>query len=307
MMATTLRKSKPTLSRKQVREWTTGYLFIMPVILGLLVFTLYPMAMSLYYSFTKFDILSPPHWIGLSNYQRLFADPLFWTSLSVTFRYALISVPLNLILSGLLSILLNQPVKGITIYRTIFYIPVVVPIIVTAMLFKDLYDADFGIINGILNAIGLPGYTWVSRPETALNSLIVMNFWQIGAGTIVWLAGLRSIPQYLYEAARVDGAGVLYRLWHITIPMLTPVIFFNLVLGVIGGLQAFLQSYVLTSGGPDNSTLFIVLNIFNQAFVNFRTGYAAANAWVLFLIIAILTAIIFRTSGWVYYEGGEKR
>ena len=306
-MATVQQRRRSVITRRQVRSWITGYLFVLPVILGILLFTLYPMGMSLYYSFTKYDILSAPRWVGFGNYQRLFQDNLFWTSLSVTFRYALISVPLNLILSGLLSVLLNRPVRGIGIYRVIFYIPVVVPVIVAAFLFKDLYNPDSGLINSLLRLVGLPGYTWLSRPESALTSLIVMNIWGIGAGTIIWLAGLRSIPQYLYEAALIDGASPLQRFMNITIPMLTPVIFFNLVLGIIAGLQVFVQGYVLTAGGPDNSTMFFVLNIFNQAFVNFKMGYASAMAWVLFIIIAAFTAVIFRTSGWVYYEGGERR
>ena len=305
-MATIVHKRRPPVSRRQVRQWITGYLFILPVILGILIFTLYPMVMSLYYSFTKYDLLSPPRWIGLENYQRLMSDDQFWESLGVTFHYALVAVPLGLLLSGLLSLLLNQPIRGMSFYRALFYIPVIVPAVAAAFLFSDLYNVDYGLANWVLRSIGLPEYTWISRPETALNSLIVINLWGIGGSTIIWIAGLRSIPQYLYEAAIVDGAGPLRKFWHITIPMLTPVIFFNLVLGVIQGLQTFTQVYVLTNGGPGTSTLFIVLNIFKQAFLNFRMGYAAAIAWVLFAIILGCTALVFRTSGWVYYEG-ERR
>ncbi len=290
-------------SRRKVQGWLTGYLFVLPVILGLVFFTMGPMLLSLYYSFTSYDILSPPKWTGLENFRRLFADDTFWISLRVTFRYALISVPLSLILSGLLSILLLRPLRGISIYRAIFYIPVVVPPVATAILFADLYSVRYGIANYLLRSLGLPEYTWVSRPETALNALIVMSLWGIGASTIIWLAGLQSIPGSLYDAAKVDGASPLRRFWHVTVPMLTPVIFFNLVIGVITSLQTFIQVFVLTAGGPANSTLFIVLKIYQEGFQNFQMGYASAIAWVFFVIILLLTVLIFRTSGWVYYEG----
>lgn len=292
-----------SVSRRQLGRWMTGYLFVLPVILGLALFTVYPMLMSLYFSFTSYDILSSPRWAGLDNYRRLLGDETFWTSLRVTIRYAAISVPLGLTLSGLLAVLLNQPLRGIAVYRAIFYIPVIVPPIAAALLFADVYDMHYGLANWVLTRIGLPRYTWISRPETALNALIIMSLWGIGGGTIVWLAGLRAIPRYLYEAAEVDGAGRLRRFWHVTVPMLTPIIFFNLVLGVIGSLQMFTQAYVMTDGGPANATLFLVLNIFREGFVHLRMGYAAALAWVLFAIIGLLTAIIFWTNSWVYYEG----
>ena len=290
-------------SRRKVQGWLTGYLFVLPVILGLIFFTMGPMLLSLYYSFTSYDILTPPKWTGLENFRRLFTDDTFWISLRVTFRYALISVPLGLILSGLLSILLLRPLRGISIYRAIFYIPVVVPPVATAILFADLYSVRYGVANYLLRSLGLPEYTWVSRPETALNALIVMSLWGIGASTIIWLAGLQSIPTSLYDAAKVDGASPLRRFWHVTVPMLTPVIFFNLVIWVITSLQTFIQVFVLTAGGPANSTLFIVLKIYQEGFQNFQMGYASAIAWVFFVIILLLTVLIFRTSGWVYYEG----
>lgn len=289
--------------RRRLRRWLPGYLFVSPVVLGLLLFTLYPMLTSLYYSFTRYDVLSPPRWVGADNYARLVGDPTFWTSVGVTVRYALIAVPLGLVLSGLLSLLLNRALRGISLYRALFYIPVVVPTVATAVLFSDLFNVRYGLANAVLRGLGLPDYTWITRPETALNSVIVMSLWTIGGSTIIWLAGLRSIPSYLYDAAAVDGAGPIRRLWHITIPMLTPVIFFNLVLGIIDSLQMFVQVYVLTNGGPANSTLFIMLNIFREGFSHFRMGYASAMSWVLFVAILGLTLLVFRTSGrWVYYE-----
>lgn len=298
------RRTVKRYSRRQLRSWLTGYLFVMPVILGLLVFTAYPMLTSLYYSFTKYDVLSPPRWIGLRNYERLIEDPTFWTSVSVTLQYTLIAVPLGLILSGLLSVLLNRALRGISLYRALFYIPVIVPTVATAVLFADLYNVRYGIVNAILRAVGLPEYTWITRPETALPAVIVMGLWTIGGSSIIWLAGLRSIPPYLYDAASVDGAGPLRRLWHITLPMLTPVIFLNLVLGIIASLQVFTQVYVLTNGGPANATLFLMLNIFREGFDHFRMGYASAMSWVLFLATLLITLVVFKTSNrWVYYEG----
>lgn len=296
-------RSRSLSLRRKLQGWMTGYLFVMPVILGLVFFTVGPMLLSLYYSFTSYDILTPPKWTGLENFRRLLADDTFWLSLRVTFRYALVSVPLSLVLSGLLSTLLHRPLRGISIYRAIFYIPVVVPPVATAILFADLYSVRYGFANYLLRLLGLPEYTWVSRPETALNALIVMSLWGIGASTIIWLAGLQSIPSQLYDAAKVDGAGPLRRAWHIMVPMLTPVIFFNLVIGVITSLQTFIQVFVLTAGGPANSTLFIVLKIYREGFQNFQMGYASAIAWVFFVLILLLTVLIFRTSGWVYYEG----
>ncbi|MBA2718563.1 MAG: sugar ABC transporter permease [Chloroflexi bacterium] len=291
-------------ARRRLREWLPGLLFVSPVVIGLLLFTIVPMLTSLYYSFTRYDVLSPPRWVGVDNYARLVTDPTFWTSVGVTVRYALIAVPLGLVLSGLLSLLLNQALRGISIYRALFYIPVVVPAVATAVLFSNLFNVRYGLANALLRGVGLPEYTWLTRPETALNSVIVMSLWTIGGSTIIWLAGLRSIPPYLYDAAAVDGAGRLRRIWHITIPMLTPVIFFNLVLGIIESLQMFVQVYVLTNGAPVNSTLFIMLNIFREGFTHFRMGYASAMSWVLFLAILLLTLVVFKTSGrWVYYEG----
>lgn len=301
-----MRQERYSSLGRKLQGWLTGYLFVMPVILGLAFFTVGPMLLSFYYSFTDYDILTPPRWTGLENFRRLFADETFWISLRVTFRYALVSVPLGLILSGLLSILLHRPLQGISIYRAIFYIPVVVPPVATAILFADLYSVRYGFANFVLRSLGLPEYTWISRPETALNALIVMSLWGIGASTIIWLAGLQSIPSQLYDAAKVDGANPLRRFWHVTVPMLTPVIFFNLVIGVITSLQTFVQVFVLTAGGPANSTFFIVLKIYQEGFQNFQMGYASAIAWVFFVIILLLTVLIFRTSGWVYYEGATR-
>ena len=215
-------------NRRQVNQWLWGYLFVSPVVLGLLIFTLWPMLMSLYYSFTKYDLLSPPRWIGLDNYVWLFADrpdAKFLASLWVTVKYSLISVPLNLLVSLLLALVLNQELRGVSFYRAVFYVPVMVPIVAAGILFADLYNVKYGIINNTLRAVGLPPSTWATRSETALQALIIMNLWGVGAGTVIWLAGLKSVPRELYEAASIDGANLLQRLRSITIPMITPVIF----------------------------------------------------------------------------------
>lgn len=300
------RPRRARVSRRKINQWLWGYLFVSPVVLGLLIFTLWPMLLSLYYSFTRYDLLSPPRWVGLANYQWLVADrpdAKFLTSLWVTARYALISVPLNMLISLVLALVLNQNLRGISFYRAVFYIPAMVPVVAAGILFSDLYNVKYGILNSLLNAVGLPSSTWASSAETALGALVVMNLWTVGAGTVIWLAGLKGVPQELYEAAHIDGANLVQRVWSITLPLISPVIFYNLIMGIIGALQSFANAFVLTSGGPENSTLFAVLYIYNLAFKDFQMGRAAAVAWVLFALIALLTGIVFKTSNWVYYEG----
>lgn len=298
------------VSRRQLKQWLWGYLFVSPVVLGLLIFTLWPMLMSLYYSFTKYDLLSPPRWIGINNYLWLFSDrpdAKFLGSLWVTVKYSLISVPLNMLVSLLLALVLNQELRGVSFYRAVFYIPAMVPIVAAAILFSDLYNVKYGIINSALRAVGLPPSTWATRSDTALQALIIMNLWGVGAGTVIWLAGLKGVPRELYEAASIDGANLFQRIRSITIPLISPVIFFNLIMGIITALQSFANAYVLTSGGPENATMFSVLYVFNLAFKEFAMGRAAAVAWVLFALIGLLTLVVFKTSGWVYYDGEARQ
>jgi len=234
-------------------------------------------------------------------------DPLFWQSLKVTAIYSFVSVPMGLGLGLAVAILMNQKVRGIAAFRTIYYLPAVVSGVAVALLWMWIFDPSYGLGNVVLRSIGLPGSQWLTSPTTSLLSLILMSFWGIGGGMVIYLAGLQSVPQHLYEAADLDGAGVLQKFRHVTIPMLTPVIFYNLIMGIIGSFQVFTQAFVMTNGGPVNSTLFYVLYLFRQAFNYYHMGYASAMAWILFAIILALTLIVFKSSAlWVYYEG-EKR
>lgn len=294
-------------SKKSVREAIAGYLFTSPVTLGILLFTAWPVAQSLYYSFTKFNIIKRPQWIGGDNYAKLAADPEFWHSLKITAIYTGISVPASLLVGFLLALLLNRSLPGIGLFRTIFYLPVVVPVVASGMLWKQLYSPTYGFANRLLEAVGLPPYTWFSQPDSVMPSIIIMGLWQAGGSMIIWLAGFQGIPVHLYEAAIVDGASKLRRFWSITIPMITPVIFFNLIMGFIGSFQVFGQVMATTAGGPLNASNFLMVMIYKEAFRTLNMGYASALAWVLFVIVLLLTAFIFRTSrSWVHYEGGAK-
>lgn len=298
---------------RRLRRNIQGYLFIIPVVLGLVIWTFGPMLLSLYYSFTKYDILSPPQFVGVKNYVDLFQDPSFVNSIIVTVLYTVISVPLGLILGLGIALLLNQRIPGMRIFRTIFYLPVIVPAIASSELWGDMFSPNqYGIVNTILmnlHVIKQP-YPFFTEPATALASLVYMSLWGMGGGMLIWLAGLQSVPQELYEAARVDGAGTFMQFFRITLPLITPTIFFNMVTGMIGTLQTFVQSLVL--GGIDGNPLgaldFIALFIYRHAFSYFQMGFASAAGWVLFVFILFLTLLIFWTSGkWVYYEGETQR
>lgn len=294
-------------SKRTSREAIAGFLFTSPVILGILLFTAWPILQSLYYSFTKFNIIKNPEWIGGANYQRLISDPEFWHSLKITAIFTIVSVPAGLLVGFLLAALLNRALPGIGILRTIFYLPVIMPVVATGILWKQFYSPQFGFANQLLETLGLPPYTWFSRPESVMPSLILMGLWQAGGSMIIWLAGFQGIPTHLYEAAIVDGASRMRRFWNITIPMITPVIFFNLIMGLIGSFQVFGQVMVTTAGGPLNASNFLMVMIYKKAFGTLEMGYASALAWVLFGIVLLLTAFIFRTSrSWVHYEGESR-
>jgi multiple sugar transport system permease protein len=283
-----------------------GFVFISPWLAGYLIFTLGPMLTSLGLSFCRYDLASI-RFVGLANYQRLFArDELFWKALWNTATYTLFAVPLGLTGSLLLAVLLNRKVKGLAIYRTLYYIPSLVPAVATALLWNWVFNANFGILNSGLRAIGVARPPeWLQDPRWALSAFVIMSLWGIGGGRmIIFLAGLQGIPDSYYEAAEIDGAGRWAKFRHVTVPMLTPVIFFNLVLGIIGSFQVFTAAYIMTGGGPADATLFYVLYLFRQAFEQFRMGYASAMAWVLFLILLTFTGIQFwQARRWVYYEG----
>jgi len=293
---------RPRLSRE---AW--GLLFISPWLAGFLLFTAGPMLASLVLSFCKYDLHSLT-WVGGKNYQVLLTrDPLFWKSLTNTAIYALFTVPLGLAGSLLLALLLNHPVRGIAFFRTTFYLPSLVPAVASALVWSWVFHPDAGLLNYALSLVGIEGPKWLHDPKTALASLILMSLWGIGGGRmIIFLAGLQGISDELYEAASLDGARGWTIFRHITLPMLTPTLFFNLVLGIIGSFQVFTSAYVMTAGGPNNATMMYVLYLYNNAFRYFKMGKASAMAWILFVILLAFTVVQFRSaSKWVYYEGGE--
>ncbi|MCB0045402.1 MAG: sugar ABC transporter permease [Caldilineaceae bacterium] len=290
------------------RETVAFYLCISPWIIGFLLFVLGPMLASLWMSFHRWDLLRDPRFIGLANYQRLFReDPLFWQSLRVTLTYTLLYVPTELIGGLVLALLMNQRVRGISIFRTIFYLPSVLAGVAFVVVWMWLLHPEAGLVNAFLGLFGIPGPRWLTDPHTALYALWLMSIWGLGRTAIIYLAGLKDIPLALYEAAAIDGAGQGRSFLSITLPMLTPTIFFNLVLSIISTFQTFTSAFVATNGGPLDSTLFYVLYIYRNAFQTFQMGYASALAWVLFVIILLLTLLVVRSArSWVYYGGGSE-
>ncbi len=289
----------------KARENLTGYLFISPWLIGFLVFTLWPFLRSFYLSFCNYNIVQPPKFIGLANYQMmLFNDELFYKSLWVTLRYALVAVPLTLFVGVALALLLNLNVKGIAVFRTIFYLPSIVPTVAMTSIFMWILNPQVGMVNRMLALAGVTGPAWLSDPVWTPWTLIFMAVWAAGGSMVIYLAGLKDIPQYLYEAATLDGAGAFRKMQMITLPMLSPVIFFNLVMSVIGTFQYFTQAFVISngSGGPEDSTLFYALYMFKRCWKYMDMGYGSAMAWVLFIIVMVSTGLIFRTQKrWVHY------
>jgi multiple sugar transport system permease protein len=294
----------------RAKEYLVGYLFVSPWLIGFLAFTLWPFLQSIYLSFTRYNIVSPAKWVGGANYRMLLTqDPLFWHSAWVTVRFAIIFVPLGIVVGVGLALLLNIDVKGIAVFRTIFYLPSIVPTVATSVLFIWILNPNLGLINKVLELLGIvevgKGPAWLKTAPWAAHSLVLMALWGVGGSMVIYLAGLKDIPQYLYEAATIDGANALRKMRHITLPMMTPVIFFNLIMGIIGAFQYFTQAYVMTpNGGPEESTYFYSLYLYNRAWKYLDMGYASAMAWMLFLIIVITTGIVFRTQKrWVHYGG----
>lgn len=288
------------------RESVAAYVFLLPWLIGFFVLTLGPLLASLYFSFTDFDLLTPPQWIGLDNFVEMFTqDRRFKAALGVTFRYVVFSVPLSLAFALLVAMLLNREIRGIGVYRAVYYLPSLLGgSVAIAILWRQIFGKE-GVVNQVLALFGIVGPSWISTPQFALNTLIILHIWQFGASMLIFLAGLKQIPQDLYDAAAVDGAGPMSKFFRITVPMLTPVIFFNLIMGIIGAFKAFTSAYVVSggSGGPLDSTLFYTLYLYKKGFTDFEMGYASAMAWVLLLIIAACTALVFRSSRlWVHYE-----
>ena len=275
----------------QRRDLRNGLLFCLPWLIGLTVFLIYPLCAALYYSLCDYSVLLPPVFIGLENYQALATDPLFWKSLGNTAYFAAGSVSLGLFVSLGLALLLNSKVKGLGLYRTIFFLPSLMPVVAGSILWMWMYNGQSGLINSGLRAIGINGPAWLADPAWAKPAIVIMAVWGAGNAMVVYLAGLQDVPTSLYEAAIIDGAGFFQRLFHVTIPMISPVIYFNVVLSIISGFQAFTQAFIMTgsTGAPERSTLFYVLNLYNVGFQDLRMGYASAMAWVLFVIILLLT------------------
>ncbi len=295
------------------REAWHGYLFILPWIIGFFFFTLGPMAAGMYFSFTEYTVLAPPRWIGVWNYTHALKDPLVAQSIFNTVYYVALAVPLTMIVGLSLALLLNQKVRAMPFFRTAFYIPSIVPAVASVALWVWIFNGRWGLLNQFLSGIGIPGPGWLTDPAWTKPSLVIWTIWGVGGSMIIYLAGLQGIPEVFYEAAEIDGASALRRFWNITLPMLSPTIFFNLILSVISTFQIFTAvlilggsqtlSYQTPAGGPLNSLLVYVLYVYQNAFYFFKMGYAAALAWILFLIVLILTAIQFRLAGrWVYYE-----
>ncbi len=293
------------MSRSALKENVAGFLFISPWIIGFLAFEFGPLIASFYLGLTKYDILSPPEFVGLANYDKMFTrDPLFWKSLWVTAIYSLSTVFLGVILGVMLALLLNQKIRGMSLYRTIYYLPAVVSGVAVAYMWAWIFRPEAGILNYALSLIGITGPNWLFSTTWTLPAFIMMSLWAVGGGMVLYLAGLQGVPTHLYEAASLDGAGRWARFWNVTLPMISPVIFFNFIIGIIGSFQVFTNSFVITSGGPANSTLFFVLYLYRHAFQNFKMGYAAALGMILFLVIMTLTIISFRLSNrHVFYEG----
>jgi multiple sugar transport system permease protein len=295
-------------SRLHRRQAVAGYLFAAPAILGLAVFMAGPVLASLVYSFARYEILTPGTWVGVENYGRLFTeDRFFLTALWNTFYFAAVSVPVNVALALGLALLLNRQIAGRSFYRTFFYLPSVVPVVAGSLLWAWLFNGEYGLVNVVLGYLGLPSVPWLTNEYWSKPALIIMGLWNVGGGMIIFLAALQGVPRTLYEAAEIDGAGAWTEFWRVTLPMISPALFFMVVMGVIGSLQVFTQAYLMTSGGPVNSTLFYVLYLFREAFENLHMGYASAMAWVLFMFILLLTGLQFLLAKrWVYYEGVQR-
>ncbi|TJY41350.1 sugar ABC transporter permease [Cohnella pontilimi] len=305
------RKTRLSLERKEALQ---GYMFVLPWILGFIVFTSGPLLFSLYVSFTNYDFTSRMDFIGLRNYEHMFdEDPLFWLSLKNTAFYVVLMVPLTTIASVFLATLLNQKIPGMRIFRTVYYLPAVLSGVGVYMLWMQLLSPDSGLVNVVLSWFGIEGPGWLFDANWTKPAIVFMKMWSVGGGMLMYLAALQNVPEQLYEAAELDGAGVFRRFRHITLPMITPVIFFEVVTTLIGGFQIFQEGYVMsadptTPGSPMNSLLFYNLHMYLKAFQVFQMGYASAMAWFLFAIVLVITLLnMWISKFWVHYEGGDGR
>lgn len=292
--------------RRRVERVLTGYFFISPGLLGLSLFLVGPLIYSFWLSLTEWDIISDPVFVGLDNFRTAFLDDkLFWKSLYVTVRYTLVAVPLTLVAALAAALLLDVKLTGISWFRAVYYLPAMTPAVASVVLWRWIFNSEFGLLNFLLDLVGLPKVEWLISTDVVMYSFWIMALWSIGPMMIIFLAGLHGVPRSLHEAAEVDGAGAWRKLWAVTIPQLSPVILFNLVIGLINTFQVFTAGYLLTAGGPQNATLFYVLYTYRNAFEWLKMGYAASLSWVLFAIVMVMTLFIFRSLGRaVYYESG---
>lgn len=300
---------KRHVSNEARRQNRYGYGFIMPWLIGLFVFTLIPMVFSLVLSFCKWDIvtgLSTIKFIGFENFEKIFADKKFYKALEVTFKFCLISIPFYQIASLLVAMLLNMRIKFMRTFRLIFFLPSIIPTIASSMIWAQILGKD-GLINQGLALLGVQGPAWLNDPKTALYGLILMGVWGIGNTIIIYLSGLQGVGEELYEASSIDGANSFQRFFKITLPMISPTIFFNVVMAVISSFQYFTQAFVMTEGGPLNSTLFYNLYLYTKAYKELKMGYASALAWIMFIIILFFTLLVIKSSSfWVYYQSDDK-
>jgi multiple sugar transport system permease protein len=287
-------------------EARAGVLFALPAILGFLIFYAGPMVASLILSFTDYAIVNEIKFIGLHNYKLLFSgnEPLFYKSLGVTFYYVLLSVPLGILFAFFVALLLSQNIAGRAVFRTFFYLPTILPLVAFSIIWLWILNPDVGLLNQLLRLLHLPKGMWLFSEKMVIPSLVMISIWLTGNEMVVFLAGFTEVPTQLYEAIEVDGGNAFQKLWYVTIPMMTPIIFFNLIMGFIKGFQIFTQAYVMTGGGPNNASLVYVYYLYREAFMHSNMGNACALSWILFIIIAIFTVVIFRNSkSWVYYRG----
>jgi len=295
-------------SKLEARSQRNGMLFALPWFIGFFFFTLYPIVASIYYSFCEYNVLMPPKWTGFNNFIALFTqDHLFWISLYNTIYYTIFSLPIRIGIGVAIALFLNLKVKGMAVYRTIYYLPTIVPVVASSILWMWILNPQYGLLNALLEKVGISGPGWIADPKWSKPALILMSWWGVGGEVLIYLAALQDVPQQLYEAAELDGANWWQKTRHITIPMITPAIFFNLVMGLIGSFQYFTQAYIMTNGGPVNSTLFYSLYLYRNAFVYFKMGYASSMAWLLGVLILACTLLVFKSSTkWVYYGGKLK-
>ncbi len=305
------RPHPPKRRNRKVRDddgWA-AYLFVLPWVIGFLLLTLYPIVRSLYLSFTDYSLLAEPVWVGAKNYINILVnDRDFRKSLGVTLTFVVIGVPVRLTMSLMVAMLLNQKIKGMSIYRTMFYVPSLIGAsVAVATLWRNMFALD-GFVNKLLSYLGIDGMGWISNPKTALGTLILLYAWQFGSTMVIFLAGLKGIPADLYESAEIDGAGRWHKFRHVTLPILSPVIFFNLLMSIINAFQMFTQAFVITNGGPAHATYTYALFLYEKAFTRYQMGYASALAWIMLLMVGVVTALNFYFSKkWVFYEDGGSK